>query len=290
MSARLNCPHSSSQNLVVLCSIRPCMNSPVTVGAKGGYVPWIIWATVAQASDMMWLKIRQPIAAQERGWQAATLAVTPRAGNNISCDISASLYDSARRALTATGLGVDCLKRQRPEPVKIHFSAWIFVENIALDVFQVSQLEDESTPNITVMIWYLLEVVALVNHLAKKPEQSTLGPKKQKSIAVSRVMQDPPISAIEAHVATLTFTKIFEHPVWAIPVVIPVSLSRFSGDYRHDAGVWGDDTTLPLPAKPCMYVIATAIKSVALEPQCHSPVLPQGKQSASSLDWQGRAT
>lgn len=265
----LDLAHAGGQFIIIFSTVNARMNAAMTVWTEGDHEAWIVWAAVAEPTKMVGLQIRQSVWAQEWCSLSTALAVAKRASTHVDCNISAALNDRPLPALTATGLRICRGHRAGAKLREIYICSRISTIQIDGYVFDVAQLEDKCLAHIVVTVGGWLEVMSLVDHLAKKAEGATLSAKEKQNVTVLGVLQHSAIPPIKAHISDLALTEVLEYAIITLSIVIAVLLPCLSGYDRNQPCSGCDDTSLALPAKSAVNIAHAIVKDASLKAERH---------------------
>jgi hypothetical protein len=286
---RFYVPHALEQCTVVVRPIGAGMNAPMAVWTKRNHKRGVIGPAIADPTDMMGLQVRAAIGFEKRGRRTASLAVPSRTSQHINFHITRTLVDISRRLISARRGYPGGLKRSRPEfgkrRVETRVASLTFHD--FLDRVEKPKLKNNRVAKLVITIWRPLYVVSRVDHLALEPQSSPLFLEKQQASAFGRMVGYGSISAKPLHVPELTFSKILEHAIFAMPVCVAIQEAFLTGDYDHNrVHFWRDNSTLLLASKPAMDFGTPIVDAVNFESPRHK--YPPYERRDLTIRWFGR--
>lgn len=270
-------PHSLEQTAIVVRSISTCVHAAMAVWAKRDDVSWMIGPAIAYASNVVRFEISGAVWSTKRRRRGTSLAMPFGSSEHVFLHVSGSLIDVSSA----------CYLPRRENPSGSHCSlsklaqagarACVIGLIVLDDCVEVSELEHNGVSEVAFAVRRTRNLVVVVDQFANETEASAFFAEEQEATTINGVVADCAISSSPGHITQLTFAKILEHAVCAVPISVPVFQAFFaSDDYDERVLLGGDDASLLLPAKSRVNVRATVVDAIGFKApsQRHSP--PRG--------------
>ncbi len=269
LARRLQSGHRRKQVGIVGLAINAVVNTPVAIWTKRNDEVRIVWSAVTHTSDMVRLKVRRAIGADEWGRASAALTIASGAGHHIISHVFAA-FEYRSRGSALADLGARCAHGSGAKCGKVCRRCGSRGGSSILDALEWLELKHIGVSLIAVSVGRSHCTMCLIDIFVEKP-QPIFGLAKQKqALAIRRMIADGNVALDHLHVANLAFAKIFKSSVFPELIGIAVSQTFGAGD---DDDEWmpdrRDDAALLLAAESSVNVSAPIIDPVPFEAKRH---------------------
>lgn len=231
MKSGLKFLHPTQQPGVERLCVSARMGPPMAVWAESDNKPRIVWAAIAQSANVVRLKVRLAVGANERCIVPAAFASTDGARHNIVAHISAA-FNNGALYLSRWRSRVSRSHCARPENIK-RLILRRYILNSPNYSLNGAQLKDNRISHLIVAIPCANDAISFTNKLPLKAGPFRNFFEYKKIPTVSNMLAYRSIPLFELHITYTSGAVIFKNSIGTEPIgisVLPAVVARYRDD------------------------------------------------------------